>query len=73
MDYYLNSRENNAAKGIDILKEIKHINSHLPVIMLSSQKSYSTAAQSIQYGAVHYVIKGEEAFNEINNLIQANT
>ena len=73
LDYHLNSRELDAANGIDILKEIKDQDSALPVIMMSSQKSYGTAAKTIQYGAVHYVVKGEDAFHEIGNLIQANT
>jgi len=72
LDYYLNSREKDAANGIDILKEIKSRNKALPVIMLSSQKNYGTAAQTIRYGAVHYVIKGQDAFQEINELIKAN-
>jgi two-component system OmpR family response regulator len=38
LDYYLNSKEKDAANGIDILKEIKSKNKALPVIMLSSQK-----------------------------------
>jgi len=72
LDYYLNSREKDALNGIDILKEIKKQKKSLPVIMLSSQKKYSTAAQTIAYGAVHYVIKGQDAFNEIYELIKAN-
>ena len=73
LDYFLNSKEADAANGIDILKEIKNRDANLPVIMLSSQKSYGTAAKTIQYGAVHYVLKGEDAFGEIANLIKANT
>ncbi|MBK7232028.1 MAG: hypothetical protein IPH93_07140 [Saprospiraceae bacterium] len=57
---------------MDILKEIKKRNKTLPVIMLSSQKSYGTATQTIMYGAVHYVIKGQDAFEEIFQLIKAN-
>ena len=72
LDYYLNSKEKEAANGIDILKEIKKRNKALPVIMLSSQKSYSTATQTIMYGAVHYVTKGQDAFEEIYQLIKAN-
>ena len=72
LDYYLNSKEKDAANGIDILKEIKKQNNTLPVIMLSSQESYGTAAQTIMYGAVHYVIKGQDAFDEIFQLIKAN-
>jgi two-component system OmpR family response regulator len=72
LDYYLNSKEKKAANGIDILKAIKSKNKALPVVMLSSQKSYSTAAQTIGYGAIHYVIKGQAAFDEIYQLIKAN-
>jgi len=72
LDYHLNSKEKDAANGIDILKEIKKRNISLPVIMLSSQKSYGTASQTIMYGAVHYVIKGQDAFEEIYQLIKAN-
>lgn len=72
LDYYLNSKEKDAANGIDILKEIKKRNKALPVIMLSSQKSYGTASKTIMYGAMHYVIKGQDAFEEIYQLIKAN-
>lgn len=72
LDYYLNSKEKDAANGMDILKEIKKQNKALPVILLSSQKSYATAAQTIMYGAMHYVIKGQDAFEEIFQLIKAN-
>lgn len=72
LDYYLNSRERDAANGLDILKTIKNKNKSLPVIMLSSQKSYVTAAKAIQNGAVHYVLKGKDAFHEIYEIIKAN-
>ncbi len=72
LDYYLNSKEKNAANGIDILKEIKKVRKALPVIILSSQKSYTTASQTIMYGAMHYVIKGQDAFDEIFQWIKAN-
>ena len=72
LDYHLNSKEKDAANGIDILKEIKKQNPVLPVIMLSSQENYGTAAQTIRYGAVHYVIKSQDAFEEIFQLIKAN-
>lgn len=72
LDFHLNSKEKDAANGIDILKEIKNKNKALPVIMLSSQESYGTAGQTIMHGAVHYVIKSQDAFKEIFELIKAN-
>lgn len=72
LDYHLNSKEKDATNGIDILKEIKKQNKDIPVIMLSSQKSYTKAAQTIGFGAIHYVIKGQEAFGEVQELVEAN-
>lgn len=72
LDYYLNAKIAEAANGMDILKEIKKHNKTVPVIMLSSQKNYAIASKTIMYGAVHYVIKGKEAFPEILQLIKAN-
>ena len=57
---------------MDILKEIKKIDQLLPIIMLSSQASYGTAAKTIAHGAIHYVAKGQDAFDEIRGLLQAN-
>lgn len=72
LDYHLNSKDKTASNGMDILKELKKHNKALPVIMLSSQKSYATASKTIMYGAMHYVIKGQDAFEEIHQLIKAN-
>lgn len=72
LDYHLNSKELEAANGIDILKEIKQRSPSLPVIMLSSQTNYGIAGQTVAYGAIHYVTKGEQAFDEIRKLVQAN-
>jgi DNA-binding NarL/FixJ family response regulator len=73
LDYHLNSRERDAANGLEILKEIKRKYKTTPVIMLSSQESYSKALQTIAYGAIHYVIKGQEAFEKIQKLIEENS
>jgi two-component system, OmpR family, response regulator len=73
LDYHLNSRELDAANGLEILKEIKRKYKTTPVIMLSSQESYSKASQTIGYGAIHYVIKGQEAFEKIQKLIEENS
>lgn len=72
LDYHLNTQVKDAADGLDILKQLKKLNPSLPVVMLSSQTSYSKAAQTIGSGAVHYVIKGEDSFAEIKGLVEAN-
>ena len=72
LDYYLNSRKADAANGLDILKQLKQINRDITIIMLSSQTNYGTAAQTIANGAIHYVMKGKKAFEEIQQLVKAN-
>jgi len=72
LDFHLNSKVMDAANGIDILKEIKQKNKTVPVIMLSSQESYTKAVQTIGLGAIHYVIKGKDAFEEIQKIIEVN-
>lgn len=72
LDYYLNSRELSAADGLDILKRVKKTKPNIPVVMLSSQPNYGVAAQTIAHGAIHYVMKGESAFQEVADLVKAN-
>ncbi len=69
LDYYLNSVHKDAANGLEILEAFHN---HMPgtrFIMLSSQESYGTAAQTIQKGAEYYIIKDEDAFRKIAELI----
>lgn len=65
LDYYLDTVDKQAATGIEILKVLKKENPLVNIIMLSSQENYGLAAQTIQKGAVQYVIKGEDAFRQI--------
>jgi two-component system OmpR family response regulator len=65
LDYNLNSVEKEAANGMAILEAIKKLNREIPVILFSSQDAYSVALQSINKGATQYVIKDENAFDNI--------
>ena len=69
LDYHLNSVSQNAADGMQILQAIKKHNHRIHVIMLSSQESYGTALKTITKGAEQYVIKGNNALEEIENII----
>ena len=71
LDYNLNSVEKEAANGMKILEAIKKLNRQVPVIILSSQEAYSVALESINKGAVQYVIKDENAFERIVSLVNA--
>jgi DNA-binding NtrC family response regulator len=65
LDYNLNSVQKEAANGMKILEAIKKLNREIPVILFSSQDAYSVALQSINKGATQYVIKDENAFDNI--------
>ncbi len=70
LDYFLNTVSKEAANGIEILQSIKKNYPHIHVIMLSGQEKYGVTLQSIQKGAEQYVMKDENAFEEIGRMIR---
>lgn len=70
LDYNLNSVSEEAANGMEILKTIKKTSPNTKIIMLSSQESYGVALQTVQKGAVQYIIKDKSAFEKIAALIE---
>jgi CheY-like chemotaxis protein len=69
LDYYLDTEVKSAANGMEVLRVIREKLPNTPVIMLSGQEKYAVAAQTLQKGAVQYVIKGDNAFAEIAELV----
>lgn len=43
--------------GLDVLKEIKTLSPHLPVIMVTGYKSVETASEAARLGASGYIVK----------------
>lgn len=70
LDYNLNDIYKEAANGLEILEEIKKHKNPAHVIMLSSQKRYGVAAQTISKGAEQYVIKDDNAFDNIDKILE---
>ncbi len=69
LDYHLNSNNAQAKNGIEVLKEIKKINPTTKVIMFSGQDNIDIALESMRNGAYDYIIKGETAFNKMENTV----
>ena len=69
LDYYLNSVQEDAASGMEILQTIKENFPQVHIIILSGQAHYGVALKTIQKGAEQYVIKDEEAFEKIASMI----
>lgn len=70
LDYNLNSVEENAANGEQILEVIKKLDPSIHVIMLSSQDAYGTALKTVMKGADTYILKDADAFGKIEALIE---
>ncbi len=70
LDYNLDSVNKDAENGLKILQLIRKKNQLLPVVMLSNQDQYSIALQTIQKGAEQYVIKDEDAFENIDRILE---
>jgi DNA-binding NtrC family response regulator len=62
LDFYLNSVDKDAMDGLEVLQEIKKIDSETDVVMLSGQDKIEVAVKTMQYGAFDYIVKGESAF-----------
>jgi two-component system OmpR family response regulator len=69
LDYHLNSNVPSAKNGIEVLKEIKKVSPTSKVIMFSGQDNINIALESMRNGAYDYIIKGETAFNKIENTV----
>ncbi|MFK7907287.1 MAG: response regulator [Chitinophagales bacterium] len=69
LDYFLDNVEEDAANGLEILKQIKDQYPEMPVIMLSAQHRYGVAAQTLIEGAYYYIIKDDDAFEKANEMI----
>lgn len=59
MDYYLRSRN-----GLDILRDIREAEIHLPVIVLTGRKDFRIAVEAMKHGVAEYLVK-EEAVDSL--------
>lgn len=69
LDYHLNANNPGAKNGIDVLKEIKKRSPEVKVIMFTGEDNINVALDSMRNGAYDYIIKGETAFNKIENTV----
>ena len=69
LDYHLNSNTPSAKNGIEVLKEIKKLSPATKVIMFTGEDNINVARESMRNGAYDYIIKGETAFNKIENTV----
>jgi len=69
IDYFLNSKYEDAQNGIEIIKNIKAKNLLTNIIVLSAQENYHIVLEAIKQYGCFYVQKGPEAFIKVEELI----
>ena len=70
LDFNLDSKNTEAANGLEILKKIKKVLPAVHVVLLSSQSHYGVAANPIKEGAEQYVIKDKDAFKQVDRILK---
>ena len=69
LDYYLDSKNPDAANGIEILKKIKNIDPETEVIMLTREDNMQVALEIMNNGAFNYYTKNDIIFKRFQNII----
>lgn len=70
LDYFLNSKEEAAKNGLEILIKIKETNSDIHVIMLSSLENVEIALNCIRYNAFNFIVKNSTTFLRLKHSIK---
>lgn len=69
LDFHLDGIDKTAMNGLETLDKIKHFNTNIPVIMLSSQDKIDVAVSCMHHKAFDYVVKSETAFVRLQKAI----
>lgn len=70
MDYFLNSKYDEAQNGLEIIKRIKTMKSKTKIIVLSIQENFNIIFEAIKQYDCLYVQKDQEAYSKIEQIIQ---
>lgn len=70
VDYFLNSRYEEARNGFEIIKRIKAQKIQTSIIVMSAQKSTNIILEAIKKYAFRYVQKDEMAFYKVEMIIR---
>ena len=70
LDYYLNEEDATAATGDVIFREIMKKNPQQRVVLFSGQEDGSIVNQLVREGLREYIIKDEEAYPQLKELLE---
>lgn len=70
LDYYLDSEQEDALNGMQVLKEISNKKPDVKVIILSGQEDGDLVYKFIMENASDYVVKDNDAFDNVKSAIE---
>jgi two-component system OmpR family response regulator len=70
LDHLFKSNGKSSKNGLEILKEIKHIDKNLPVIILTSQEDEKLAEEFISNGAEKFIPKNDYFIDALMETIE---
>ena len=70
MDYFLNSKYEEADNGLEIIKSIKILKPKTEIIVLSIQQNFNLITEVVKQYSCSYVHKDQAAFNKVEQLIK---
>ena len=70
VDYFLNSKYEEAHNGLEIIKRIKEQKPLTKIIVLSAQEKYDVILEAIKKYDCNYVQKDKDSFQQIEKLIK---
>lgn len=71
IDYNLDAHQSGGINGIDTMISLKKTSPGCHCVFLSGQERYGVALKTISQGAENYIVKDENAFNEIGKILDA--
>jgi two-component system OmpR family response regulator len=69
LDYNLDGINKGVMNGLQTLQRIKDFNPDIQVVILSQQDAIDIAIDAIQHRAIDYVVKSDNAFSRIQNIV----
>jgi two-component system OmpR family response regulator len=70
MDYFLNSKYEEAHNGLEIIRQIKEQKPQTDIIVLSSQDKFNVILEAIKKYDCSYVQKDRDSFHNVEQLIR---
>ncbi len=70
LDYNLDADVPGAMNGKEVLEEIRKSNTKVHIIMISAQEAYGEQ-DSGEDKALHYIVKGNQSFTQIDSIIES--